>query len=142
MLVCAPLEITELEDLAARLKEHGAKEDLMESRKAFAEKRPPRFTGRSPFSTFTGTWPLTTTASSVMPKSAAIRRTNAARYRELFAEARVPPELVLPADVDLAVSAGHVLLLVLIFYVTAVISTMLFGQSFPEWFGTLPPPGD
>jgi hypothetical protein len=30
----------ELEDLAARLKEHGAKEDLMESRKAFAEKRP------------------------------------------------------------------------------------------------------
>jgi enoyl-CoA hydratase/carnithine racemase len=35
----------ELEDLAARLKEHGAKEDLMESRKAFAEKRPPRFKG-------------------------------------------------------------------------------------------------
>ncbi|NNU79972.1 ion transporter [Halovulum dunhuangense] len=31
-----------------------------------------------------------------------------------------------------------VLLLVLIFYVTAVISTMLFGQSFPDWFGTLP----
>jgi enoyl-CoA hydratase/carnithine racemase len=35
----------ELEDLAARLKEHGAKEDLMESTKAFAEKRPPRFRG-------------------------------------------------------------------------------------------------
>ena len=35
----------ELEDLAARLKEHGAKEDLMESRKAFAEKRPPRWKG-------------------------------------------------------------------------------------------------
>lgn len=35
----------QLEDLAARLKEHGAKEDLMESRKAFAEKRPPRFKG-------------------------------------------------------------------------------------------------
>jgi len=35
----------ELEDLAARLKDHGAKEDLMESRKAFAEKRPPRFKG-------------------------------------------------------------------------------------------------
>jgi len=35
----------ELEDLAGRLKEHGAKEDLMESRKAFAEKRPPRFKG-------------------------------------------------------------------------------------------------
>ena len=35
----------ELEDLAARLKEHGAKDDLMESRKAFAEKRPPRFKG-------------------------------------------------------------------------------------------------
>ena len=35
----------ELEDLAERLKEHGAKEDLMESRKAFAEKRPPRWKG-------------------------------------------------------------------------------------------------
>ncbi|WP_112324122.1 ion transporter [Oceanibium sediminis] len=29
------------------------------------------------------------------------------------------------------------MLLVLIFYVTAVISTKLFGDSFPEWFGTL-----
>ena len=35
----------ELEDLAERLKEHGAKDDLMESRRAFAEKRPPRFKG-------------------------------------------------------------------------------------------------
>ena len=35
----------ELEALAAQLKEHGAKDDLMESRKAFAEKRPPRFKG-------------------------------------------------------------------------------------------------
>ena len=35
----------ELEHLAARLKDHGAKGDLMESRKAFAEKRPPRFKG-------------------------------------------------------------------------------------------------
>jgi enoyl-CoA hydratase/carnithine racemase len=35
----------ELERLAARLRDHGAKEDLMESRRAFAEKRPPRFKG-------------------------------------------------------------------------------------------------
>lgn len=35
----------ELERLAARLKEHGARDDLMESRRAFAEKRPPRFKG-------------------------------------------------------------------------------------------------
>lgn len=35
----------ELEQLAARLREHGAKDDLMESRRAFAEKRPPRFKG-------------------------------------------------------------------------------------------------
>ncbi|MGZ5153341.1 MAG: enoyl-CoA hydratase/isomerase family protein, partial [Burkholderiales bacterium] len=35
----------ELERLAARLKDHGAKDDLMESRRAFAEKRPPRFKG-------------------------------------------------------------------------------------------------
>jgi enoyl-CoA hydratase/carnithine racemase len=35
----------ELERLAARLKEHGAKDDLMESRRAFAEKRAPNFKG-------------------------------------------------------------------------------------------------
>ncbi|MSP97604.1 MAG: enoyl-CoA hydratase/isomerase family protein [Betaproteobacteria bacterium] len=35
----------ELEQLASRLKDHGAKDDLMESRRAFAEKRPPRFKG-------------------------------------------------------------------------------------------------
>jgi enoyl-CoA hydratase/carnithine racemase len=34
-----------LERLAGRLREHGAKEDLMESRRAFAEKRPPHFKG-------------------------------------------------------------------------------------------------
>ena len=34
-----------LERLASRLHEHGAKDDLMESRRAFAEKRPPNFKG-------------------------------------------------------------------------------------------------
>jgi hypothetical protein len=34
-----------LDDLAARLKEHGAKSDLAESRQAFAEKRAPQFKG-------------------------------------------------------------------------------------------------
>lgn len=33
------------EVLANRLRDHGAKEDLMESRRAFAERRPPRFKG-------------------------------------------------------------------------------------------------
>ena len=45
MRAIRPRVSEELEDLAARLKEHGAKEDLMESRRAFAEKRPPRFKG-------------------------------------------------------------------------------------------------
>jgi len=34
-----------LERLAARLRNHGAKSDLMESRAAFAEKRKPQFKG-------------------------------------------------------------------------------------------------
>jgi hypothetical protein len=34
-----------LQRLAAQLNEHGAKDDLMESRRAFAEKRKPNFKG-------------------------------------------------------------------------------------------------
>jgi hypothetical protein len=34
-----------LERLARRLHDHGAKDDLLESRRAFAEKRPPNFKG-------------------------------------------------------------------------------------------------
>jgi hypothetical protein len=45
MRAMRPRVADEFENLAARLKDHGAKEDLMESRKAFAEKRPPRFKG-------------------------------------------------------------------------------------------------
>jgi enoyl-CoA hydratase/carnithine racemase len=45
MRAIRPRVSEELEGLAARLKDHGAKEDLMESRRAFAEKRPPKFKG-------------------------------------------------------------------------------------------------
>ncbi len=45
MRAMRPRVSDDLEGLAARLKDHGAKDDLMESRKAFAEKRPPRFKG-------------------------------------------------------------------------------------------------
>jgi hypothetical protein len=45
MRAMRPLVPEELTRLADRLKEHGAKDDLMESRRAFAEKRPPRFKG-------------------------------------------------------------------------------------------------
>ncbi len=40
-----PQASEELKDLARRLHEHGARDDLMESRKAFAEKRKPDFQG-------------------------------------------------------------------------------------------------
>ena len=40
-----PLPAPEQQRLAAALHEHGAKEDLIESRAAFAEKRPPRWKG-------------------------------------------------------------------------------------------------
>ncbi|MBO0736988.1 MAG: enoyl-CoA hydratase/isomerase family protein [Alphaproteobacteria bacterium] len=40
-----PMPAPEQQQLAASLKEHGAKSDLIESRAAFAEKRPPRFKG-------------------------------------------------------------------------------------------------
>jgi enoyl-CoA hydratase/carnithine racemase len=40
-----PKVAPEFEALAAKLHDHGAKSDLMESRAAFAEKRPPRFKG-------------------------------------------------------------------------------------------------
>jgi hypothetical protein len=40
-----PVPSDEQQHLAAALHEHGAKTDLIESRAAFAEKRPPRFKG-------------------------------------------------------------------------------------------------
>ena len=45
MRAMRPTVPEELERLAARLKDHGAKDDLMESRRAFAEKRAPQFKG-------------------------------------------------------------------------------------------------
>jgi hypothetical protein len=40
-----PAVTPELERFAGRLRDHGAKSDLMESRAAFAEKREPKFKG-------------------------------------------------------------------------------------------------
>jgi hypothetical protein len=40
-----PTPAPEQQRLAVALKDHGAKSDLIESRAAFAEKRPPRFKG-------------------------------------------------------------------------------------------------
>jgi enoyl-CoA hydratase/carnithine racemase len=45
MRAMRPRVSDELEGLAARLKDHGAQEDMMESRRAFAERRAPRFKG-------------------------------------------------------------------------------------------------
>ena len=45
MRAMRPAPAPELERLADRLRDHGAKSDLMESRAAFAEKREPQFKG-------------------------------------------------------------------------------------------------
>jgi hypothetical protein len=45
MRAMRPSVSEELQDLANRLREHGAASDLMESRRAFAEKRKPNFVG-------------------------------------------------------------------------------------------------
>jgi enoyl-CoA hydratase/carnithine racemase len=45
MRAMRPRVSPDLEAYAARLHEHGAKSDLMESRRAFAEKRQPNFVG-------------------------------------------------------------------------------------------------
>jgi enoyl-CoA hydratase/carnithine racemase len=45
MRAMRPRVPAELEDLAERLRNHGAKSDLTESRRAFAEKRKPNFKG-------------------------------------------------------------------------------------------------
>jgi enoyl-CoA hydratase/carnithine racemase len=45
MRAMRPRVPTELQELADRLRQHGAQSDLMESRRAFAEKRKPRFIG-------------------------------------------------------------------------------------------------
>jgi enoyl-CoA hydratase/carnithine racemase len=45
MRAMRPTVPEELEELANRLRDHGAKSDLMESRRAFAEKRAPNFQG-------------------------------------------------------------------------------------------------
>lgn len=45
MRAARPSPTDELRELATRLNDHGAKGDLMESRRAFAEKRPPQFKG-------------------------------------------------------------------------------------------------
>ena len=45
MRAMRPVVAEDLQELAETLKEHGAKDDLMESRRAFAERRPPNFKG-------------------------------------------------------------------------------------------------
>ena len=45
MRAMRPRVSTELQELADRLRQHGAQSDLMESRRAFAEKRKPNFVG-------------------------------------------------------------------------------------------------
>jgi hypothetical protein len=45
MRAMRPRVAPELAGLAKRLHEHGAKDDLMESRRAFSEKREPHFRG-------------------------------------------------------------------------------------------------
>lgn len=45
MRAMRPVVDAEREQLAGKLRNHGAQEDLLESRRAFAEKRPPQFKG-------------------------------------------------------------------------------------------------
>ncbi len=92
---------------------------------------------------FKDSWSLfdfTIVAISLVPASAGFEIFRVLRVLRLFRLVTVVPQMRKIVSALLAVIPGIASiagLLTLFFYIFAIMSTQLFGEKFPEWFGTL-----
>lgn len=92
---------------------------------------------------FTSSWSIfdfVIVGVALVPAAQALSALRALRILRVLRVISIAPRLrrVVEGFLTSLPSMGSVfLLMAVIFYIGAVISTSLFGQSFPEWFGTL-----